>query len=121
MNDPQEFGGQVGHQHMEHPDDGQSASSAFAAVPTVLVLPREQIDMIGAEMDLLPAREVLNLTAKLAQLAPFMRRMKGKHYSNAEITQWVNQHGVGASVSSVAKALSKRAPSTSSKSGKKKL
>ena len=51
MNDPQEFCGQVGHQHWEHPDDGQSASSAFAVVPTGLVLPHEHIDRIGAEMD----------------------------------------------------------------------
>ena len=121
MNDPQEFSDQVGQQHWEHPADELSASTARDVTSSVLVLPSEQIDMIGAEMDLLPPRVVLNLTAQLARLAPYMRRMKSKNYNNAEITQWVNQHGVGASVSSVAKALSKRSPSTSSKSGKKKL
>ena len=86
-----------------------------------MVLPHEHIDMIGAEMDLLPPRTVFNLASKLARLAPNLRRMRGKGYDLASITDWLNQQGIEASISSVSKALSKRASSTSSKSGQKKV
>lgn len=121
MNDQHEFIGQADHQQRVHPADEQPSNSVQHVGAPVLMSPHEQIDLIGAEMDLLPGREVLTLTAKLARLAPYLRRMKAKNYNNTEITQWVNSRGVEASISSVAKALSKRSPSTGSKSGTKKL
>lgn len=121
MNDQQDFIGQVNDQHWVHHADEQSINSAQPIGAPVLMSAHEQIDIIGVEMDLLPAREVLTLAAKLARLAPYMRRMKAKNYNNTEIAQWVSERGVEASVSSIAKALAKRAPSNSSKSSTKKL
>lgn len=106
MSEQREFTHQAGDQHWHQQAGEHSTDNAHVVSMSAMELPQEQIDRIAAEMDLLPMLKVFNLAAKLARLAPNLRRMRGKGYDLAAITTWLNQQGMDASISSVSKAIS---------------
>ena len=106
MSEQQESTHQAGDQHWHQPAGEHSTDNAHMVSMSAMELPQEQIDRIAAEMDLLPMLKVFNLAAKLARLAPNLRRMRGKGYDLVAITAWLNQQGMEASISSVSKAIS---------------